>query len=80
MFAVAFKAYTECSYIEQVTVKWVDAHSQAPAWHLPAQVLEVGSTGQVCAAQSAGAAHTGPSLGHCPASAHCPCNSHPWSA
>lgn len=58
MFAVAFKACTECSYIEQVTVRWMDAHSQAPAWHLPAQVLEVGSTGWVCATQSSGAAHT----------------------
>lgn len=41
-----------------MTVKWMDAHSQTPAWQLPAQVLEVGSTWQVCAAQSAGAAHS----------------------
>lgn len=58
MFVVAFKACPECSQIEQMTVKWMDAHSQTPAWQLPAQVLEVGSTWQVCAAQSAGAAHS----------------------
>lgn len=63
MFADAFKACTECSYMEQMMVRWMDAHSQAPAWHLPALVLEVGSTGQVCAAQSAVAAHTGLSPG-----------------
>lgn len=59
MFAVAFKACSECSYFKHMTVRWVGSHSQAPAWHLPAQVLEMGSIGQVCAAQRAGAAHRG---------------------
>lgn len=40
-------------------VKRIAACSQAPAWYLPAQMLEVGSTGQSRAASGAAAACAG---------------------